>query len=113
MNLLIQVVCLLASVVIFLTVLAQLSDHERMPVGSGWMDAVRHHLSKLASVGIAGGAIAVALIVLTDRVPAVPLIAFVCGTAMRQLTHPDSWWEFAIRGRPYVPCGGRRQGAGT
>jgi hypothetical protein len=55
-------------------------------------------------VAIAGGAIAVALIVLTDRLPSVPLIAFVVGTAMRQLTHPHSWWAFVIRGRPYVPC---------
>jgi hypothetical protein len=104
MNFIFQLVSMLAAVVIILTITARLNDNGKHASGPGLLNHVRHHGLIVAHLGIAGGAVAVILIVLTGRVPSVPNMMFCCGIALRQLTHPDSWWEFVIRGRPYILC---------
>jgi len=108
MNLFLQTISLLSALVVFLTIVAQLGDHQKPPVATGLMEAIRHHLSILGLVAIGAGAISVMAIVLTFRVPAIPVVAFVTGVALRQLTHPDSWWAFVIRGIPHIPWPRRR-----
>lgn len=101
--LLFKLLTVLAGLVVVLTVIAQLAEHKNKPEAPGAREWLRLNLSIMGLVGIGVGSIALVVGLLSDWW-SVWCAALVFGLALHQLTHPDSWYEFVIKGRPRIRC---------
>lgn len=104
MNLALHILGVLSAIIVLLTVLAQLNDCPHLPKEHTFKEAVRHHVQKFGLVLVGAGAGMVGLVSLTPNAVPLESLALTLGVALRQLTHPDSWWAFVVRGVGGEPC---------
>lgn len=95
-----SIITLAACVIVLATVIAQLGDAQRRPEGSSPACWLRHHGSWIGQLLLGSGAGMVGLATLTGQQVSLEAIALIVGIAIRQLTHPSSWWRYVAYGRP-------------
>lgn len=98
MSMLLQVLAMLAGAIVLMTVVAQLNDQPRKQVLPGALGFMRHHAHKLALVLLGAGTGMVLLTILTGQGVPLEALALLLGVALRQITHPHSWWSYVTRG---------------